>query len=71
MKKLLTLSLVILMAFSINAQDNAKPFYLLFEFMHVKPDKGNDYLQVEDFWSGIHKQRVADKSIVGWDFIFG
>jgi len=67
MKKLLTLSLVILMAFSINAQDNAKPFYLLFEFMHVKPDKGNDYLQVEDFWSGIHKQRVADKSIVGWD----
>ena len=55
------------MAFSINAQDNAKPLYLLFEFMHVKPDKGNDYLQVEDFWSGIHKQRVADKSIIGWD----
>lgn len=67
MKKLLTLSLALLMAFSIHAQENAQPFYLLFEFMHVKSDKGNDYQQVEDFWSGIHKQRVADKSIVGWD----
>lgn len=55
------------MALGISAQQNAQPLYLLFEFMHVKSDKGNDYQQVEEFWSGIHKQRVADKSIVGWD----
>jgi len=35
--------------------------------MQVKNEQGSDYLQVEQFWSGIHKQRVADKSILGWD----
>jgi len=44
-------------------QSNVTPAYLLFEFMQVKNEQGSDYLQVEQFWSGIHKQRVADKSI--------
>jgi hypothetical protein len=48
-------------------QSNVTPTYLLFEFIQVKNEQGSDYLQVEQFWSGIHKQRVADKSILGWD----
>jgi len=67
MKKLFVLSLVILMTFSIKAQEKPAAEYLLFEFMQVPADKGQDYWQVEEFWSGIHKQRVADKSIIGWD----
>ena len=35
--------------------------------MQVDAQHGWDYWQVEDFWSGIHKQRVADKTILGWD----
>lgn len=67
MKKLLTLGLAIFMAIRINAQETQKPFYLLFEFMKVNDERGNDYWAVEDFWSGIHKQRTADKKIIGWD----
>ena len=67
MKKLLTLALVAFMTMRISAQENSSQLYLLFEFMQVKGEHGSDYLAVEDFWSGIHKQRVADKSILGWD----
>lgn len=49
------------------AQPQQNSQYLLFEFMHVKNEKGSNYWDVEQFWSGIHKQRVADKSIIGWD----
>jgi hypothetical protein len=67
MKTLFTLGLVILLNLGINAQVKSKPLYLLFEFMQVKGDQSSTYLKVEDFWSGIHKQRVADQSILGWD----
>jgi len=71
MKKTLTLLIVILMTFSIKtyAQTQDKPGqqYLLFEFMQVKAENSSDYWSVEEFWSGIHKQRIADKSIIGWD----
>ena len=67
MKTLLTLGLVIVLNLGIRAQDSPKQLYLLFEFMQVKGDQNSAYLKVEDFWSGIHKQRVADKSILGWD----
>ena len=67
MKTLLTLGLVILLNLGINAQESPKQMYLLFEFMQVKGEQNSEYLKVEDFWSGIHKQRVADKSILGWD----
>ncbi|MCK5207883.1 MAG: hypothetical protein KAQ79_07680 [Cyclobacteriaceae bacterium] len=67
MKKLLTLTLVIIMAASIHAQDNSEELYLIFEFMKVNDEQGSNYLEVEEFWSGIHKQRVADKKIIGWD----
>jgi len=65
MKKLITLALVIFMTIHINAQENPKQLYLLFEFMQVNDEHESDYWQVEEFWSGIHKQRVADKSILG------
>jgi hypothetical protein len=67
MKKLFTLSLITLMTLSVVAQNNSKKLYLLFEFMQVNDEHGSDYLKVEQFWSGIHKQRIADKQITGWD----
>jgi len=67
MKKLFTLGLVMLMTASIYAQEKPAAEYLLFEFMQVNDENGSDYLKVEEFWSGIHKQRVADNSINGWD----
>lgn len=67
MKKLFTLGLVLLLTLNMYGQDNPQAEYLLFEFMQVNDENGSDYWQVEDFWSGIHKQRVADKSIIGWD----
>ncbi|MEI8112951.1 MAG: hypothetical protein WCI54_04945, partial [Bacteroidia bacterium] len=67
MKKLFVLGLVILMTVGIKAQEKPKSLYLLFEFMQVNDEQGSDYWAVETFWSGIHKQRVADKSILGWD----
>ena len=67
MKKLLTLGLIILMSIGTKAQEKPSQLYLLFEFMQVKDGQGSNYWQVEEFWSGIHKQRVADKSILGWD----
>jgi len=67
MKKLLLVFLVIFMATSLKAQEKPAPLYLLFEFMQVNDEDGSDYWATEQFWSGIHKQRVADKSIQGWD----
>jgi len=67
MKKLLTLALVIFLTMRINAQEKPQQLYLLFEFMQVSAEHGSDYMAVEDFWSAIHKQRIADKQIIGWD----
>ncbi len=53
--------------YTAETQTNFSQLYSLFEFMQIKNEQGSDYLQVEEFWSGIHKQRVADKSILGWD----
>lgn len=67
MKRLLTLCVVVIMTLSLKGQNDPPQLYLLFEFMQVSGENGSDYQQVEEFWSGIHKQRVADKSILGWD----
>ncbi len=67
MKKLFTFAIISLLTVSVVAQDSPKKLYLLFEFMQVNDEHGSDYLKVEDFWSGIHKQRIADKQITGWD----
>lgn len=67
MKKILSLVLMMLLVVGLKAQQNDAKEYLLFEFMQVQPGHWNDYYAVEEFWSGIHQQRVADKTIVGWD----
>ena len=67
MKKFLVFGLVVLLNLGMKAQDSTRQLYLLIEFMQVRGDQTSEYLKVEDFWSGIHKQRVADKSILGWD----
>jgi hypothetical protein len=67
MKKLSTLAIMGLFTMSVMAQTNPTKLYLLFEFMQVNDEHGSDYMKVEDFWSGIHKQRIADKQIIGWD----
>lgn len=67
MKNLITIMLVIFITLRIEAQENSKQLYLLFEFMQVNDEQDADYWQVEEFWSGIHKQRLADKTIVSWD----
>ena len=67
MKKLITLLLVVFITTRVEAQENPKQLYLLFEFMQVNDEQESDYWEVEEFWSGIHKQRVADKTILSWD----
>ncbi len=67
MRKLFTFCMVVMLTISVKAQDKSAPLYLLFEFMQVDDERGSDYWAVEEFWSGIHKQRVADKTILGWD----
>ncbi|MEJ2003645.1 MAG: hypothetical protein P8X57_01485 [Cyclobacteriaceae bacterium] len=41
--------------------------YVLFEFMSVNDAQGTNYLEIEEYWSKIHQERIADGSIVGWD----
>ena len=66
MKKVYTLLVVLFTTLCINAQETPT-FYLLQEFMHVEEENRSDYWEVEEFWSKIHKQRIADGNIVGWD----
>ncbi len=67
MKKLLFLTLIAFATTCIVAQEKSDQLYLLFEFMHVNDEDDSDYWEIEQFWSEIHKQRVADKNIIGWD----
>lgn len=64
MKKILISGIFLLMGLAVLAQEKE---YLLFEFMEVHDENASEYLDVEEFWSGIHQQRIADKSILGWD----
>ncbi len=41
--------------------------YLLMEMMDVDPNSNTSYLEVEEFWSKIHQQRVNAGEIRGWD----
>ncbi|NVO18398.1 MAG: hypothetical protein HXX13_01790 [Bacteroidetes bacterium] len=67
MKKALTILLAVILSIRLSAQTPPHTLYLLFEFMHVKGENSSSYGEVEDFWAGIHKQRIADKQILGWD----
>lgn len=66
MKKGVILLLTLLFSGMIHAQDQQRT-YLIFEFMKVDNDQEPFYMETEDFWEGIHKQRVASGDIVGWD----
>lgn len=67
MNKIFTLLALILISTGIFAQENNQPLYLLFEFMQVDDENNSEYWEVEQFWTEIHKQRIADDNIVGWD----
>lgn len=67
MKKLFALIVAISMVMVSYAQDLPDNLYLIFEMMHVPDNQGGNYMEVEEFWSKIHQQRVANGSIIGWD----
>lgn len=52
---------------SLNAQLATDPLYVTFEFMKVDEEHDQDYLEIENFWKGIHQQRVQNGDIVGWN----
>lgn len=67
MKKILTLSFLIFVSTCLFAQESNQTLYLLFEFMQVNDEDNSDYWEAEQFWAEIHKQRIADNNIIGWD----
>ncbi|MFD1095555.1 hypothetical protein [Salegentibacter chungangensis] len=64
MKRLLSLVAILLFCIGGMAQERT---FLIFEFMKVDNSQEADYYETEAFWEKIHKQRVADGSILGWD----
>jgi hypothetical protein len=64
MKKLLMLSLLLLIGYPSIAQDK---LYLIFEFMKVDNEQEQAYMETEIFWERIHKQRLENGDILGWD----
>jgi len=52
------------LSFSATAQD--KLYYVL-EFMKVDEQNESAYLETESFWEKIHKERIKNNDIVGWD----
>lgn len=67
MKKIFTFLALILISIGLFSQENNQSLYLLFEFMQVDDENNSEYWEVEQFWSEIHKQRIADNNIIGWD----
>ena len=66
MKKLVAFAAAaMLLSGSLYAQDSK--LYLVFEFMKVKEGKTAAYMETEDFWAGIHKQRALAGETLGWD----
>ena len=67
MKHLATMAIAIFMALASYAQDAPEDLYLIFEFMRVPDEQGSNYREVEEFWSKLHKERIAAGKIIGWD----
>lgn len=65
MKKLFLL-LVTFALLSSNLFSQGKT-YLVFELMKVDNEQELDYWDVESFWENIHKQRIKNGEIIGWD----
>lgn len=50
-----------------NSQVQQVKRYALVEYMKVKPENIEKYLELEkSFWKPIHEERIAQKEIVGW-----
>jgi hypothetical protein len=64
MKNLFILLVVTLFIYNVNAQEK---MYLLFEFMRVDNEQEAAYMETEGFWENIHKERVKNGDIIGWD----
>ena len=68
MKKTIFLFALMLLGIAhLFAQEENDQLYILLEFMSVSDEMDGDYQQVEEFWTKIHQQRIADNNIVGWD----
>ena len=65
MKKLYSLSVLLSIAIFAFTQE-PEPLYMLQEFMYVEEENRNDYWEIEEFWSKIHKQRIAEGNIRAW-----
>lgn len=64
MKRLLMVIVTALFVYNVSAQEK---LYLLFEFMKVDNEQETAYMETEEFWENIHKERVKNGDIVGWD----
>jgi len=65
MKKLLLLFVaMVLMTANLFSQEKS---YLIFELMKVDNEQEADYWKVEEFWEKIHKQRIMNGELIGWD----
>ncbi|QIA08146.1 hypothetical protein [Draconibacterium halophilum] len=68
MKKSIFLVVILLVStVTLFAQEEDQPLYILLEFMSVSDEMNDNYWEVEEFWSKIHQQRIADNNILGWD----
>ena len=65
MKKLLTFVTAMCLSAPLHAQESK--LYLAFDYMKVEPGKEAAYLETEEFWAGIHKQRALAGETLGWD----
>ncbi len=65
MKKLLLL-FVAMVLMTTNSFSQEKT-YLIFELMKVDNEQEADYWKVEEFWEKIHKQRIINGELLGWD----
>ena len=64
MRKLLLVIVATLFVFNVSAQEK---LYFLFEFMKVDNEQESAYMETEGFWENIHKERVKNGDIIGWD----
>nr|WP_321356830.1 hypothetical protein [uncultured Draconibacterium sp.] len=66
-RSVLLAAFLLLSTATLLAQQENDRLYILMEFMSVSDEMDGDYQQVEEFWTKIHQQRIADNNIVGWD----
>ncbi|MEN2284478.1 hypothetical protein AAGF08_20200 [Algoriphagus sp. SE2] len=66
--KNIRLLLFIIVTLCFSSQKSLAAEYILYEFISVSDADKEEYLSLENFWSNIYKQQVAEKSLVHWEF---